>query len=80
MSGHLVSDAELRAEYARPVQDFCDTLAREGILGNRRVLAALVLSTLRGYRTGRTWREDPGTRMFRTLAALFLCMSAWLGC
>ena len=76
MSGHVVSPAELQAEYARPVQGFCDAIAREGLAGNRTIVAALVLATLRGYRFGRTWREDPGTRMFRTLAALFLCMSA----
>jgi len=76
----VVSEEELRVDYGRPVQDFCEAVQQDGLLGNRRLIAALLLSTLRGYRFGSTWREDPGTRRFRVLVAVFMAISvlAWV--
>lgn len=76
MPGPVISEDELRAAYARPVQEFCELVQRDGLAGNRRLVAALLLSTLRRYRFGPSWHEDPGTRVFRVLVALFFVISA----
>ena len=80
MKGHVVAEEEFGSRYATPVQDVYDSLEGTSLSANQKLVSALLLNTLRGYRRGHFRRSEAGTGLLRLLVVVFIAISilAWV--